>query len=241
MEYLEYAGVRIPYQIVRSARKTVSIRVSHDGVVIRAPKGLSNKKITELVQTKARWIYIKYQELLSTAPLPKKREYADGTCMLYRGNELKLKRLDGNAYGLKENEGKVWLEDNEICIALCDWSHGAVQNLLEQWYRYEAKVRIEERVGYYTRHYDFGKKVNRIFIKDQKSRWGSCSSKCNLNFNYRLIMAPDEVLDYVIVHELCHLVHMNHSDQFWRAVENVCPAYKVYIDWLRKNGRYLVI
>lgn len=241
MDYLEYGGKRIAYQIETSSRKTISIRVNYDGVVVRAPKSLSKTKIKELVQTKARWILEKYQELLSSAPENEKREYQAGSTFLYRGKQLHLKLKSGRDAGLKENEGQVFLEDDELIVVLDDWSHGAIQNLLEQWYRYEAKIRIIERVRYYTARHDFGKQVNRIFIKDQKSRWGSCSSKCNLNFNYRLIMAPDEILDYVVIHELCHLVHMNHSDEFWNEVATVQPDYLQYRDWLHKNGAKLTL
>lgn len=241
MDYLEYGGIQIAYQIEKSNRKTISIRVNHDGVIVRAPRGLSNQKIRELIQTKARWILQKYQEVSESAPVNPKRDYQDGTTFWYRGKALSLKLVQGSEYQLKENEGQVLIEGDQIVVALSDFSHGAILNLLEQWFRYEARIRIMERVQYYTARYGFGKPVSRIFIKDQKSRWGSCSSKCNLNFNYRLIMAPDEVLDYVVVHELCHLLHMNHSSAFWDAVERILPDYQRSREWLRKNGSKLSI
>ena len=236
MDYLEYHGERIPYRVETSNRKTISIRVNHEEIVVRAPKTLSKRKITELVQTKANWIVEKYHEMKEVKPLIQPTDYREGSKFLYRGEVLTLKHRQGNQYGVKSGEGKVWLEDNELNVALTDFSVGAIQNILEQWYRHEARQRIEERVEYYSRRYDFGKRVNRIFIKDQKSRWGSCSSKCNLNFNYRLIMAPDEVLDYVVIHELCHLKHMNHSVDFWNVVGEIMPDYKAFRAWLRKHG-----
>lgn len=236
MDYFEYHGERIPYRMETSNRKTISIRVNHEGIIVRAPKTLSRRKIEELVETKANWISEKYHEMKAVKPLIQPTDYREGSRLLYRGGEIILKYREGSKYGVKDGEGKVWIEQDQLNVALTDFSVGAIQNVLEQWYRHEARQRIEERVFYYCNRFEFGKRVNRIFIKDQKSRWGSCSSKCNLNFNYRLIMAPDEVLDYVIIHELCHLKHMNHSVDFWNAVEEIMPNYKTYRTWLRKYG-----
>ncbi len=110
---------------------------------------------------------------------------------------------------------------------------------LEKWYRREAQTVFAQKAGEYAAllrvHFQ------EIRIKDQKSRWGSCSSMGNLNFNWRLLMAPEPVCDYVIIHELCHLIHMDHSPDFWREVERLCPAHKEYRKWLREQGKLLYI
>ena len=108
---------------------------------------------------------------------------------------------------------------------------------LEKGYRREAAAVFEEKAE------EFAKRLHVSFqdirIKDQKSRWGSCSSKRNMNFNWRLLMAPEPVCDYVIIHELCHLIHMNHSADFWNLVESICPDYRQYKKWLREKGKLL--
>lgn len=93
-----------------------------------------------------------------------------------------------------------------------------------------------------TRHYArmMGVTYGRIAIRRQRTRWGSCSSKGNLNFNCLLILTPPEVMDYVIVHELCHLIEMNHSKEFWKGVEEIIPNYKEYRKWLKENGGELI-
>lgn len=108
---------------------------------------------------------------------------------------------------------------------------------LEKWYRKEALLVIREKAKEFAKllAVDF----KDIRIKDQKSRWGSCSSKGNLNFNWRIIMAPEPVCDYVVIHELCHLVFMDHSVNFWNLVESICPDYRQYKKWLKENGRQL--
>ncbi|MCM1135266.1 MAG: M48 family metallopeptidase [Clostridium sp.] len=105
---------------------------------------------------------------------------------------------------------------------------------LENWYRREAAAVFEEKAEEFAKRLQVS--FHTIRIKDQKSRWGSCSSKGNLNFNWRLIMAPEPVCDYVIIHELCHLVHMNHSAEFWALVGSICPEHKQYRKWLREKG-----
>ncbi len=102
----------------------------------------------------------------------------------------------------------------------------------------EAKRVIPDRVKYYAGI--MGVTFGKITIKNQKNRWGSCSSKGNLNFNCLLMMTPDKVRDYVVIHELCHLKQMNHSKMFWAEVEKVMPDYKVYRQWLSQNGNMLI-
>jgi len=108
---------------------------------------------------------------------------------------------------------------------------------LEKRYRNAAKDYIPKRVEYY--HQFTGGNYQKITIRDQKTRWGSCSSNGTLSFSFRLMMAPPRVLDYVIVHELCHLTHMNHSKEFWNMVENILPDYKEHRKWLKENGHTL--
>lgn len=111
--------------------------------------------------------------------------------------------------------------------------------VLERRYRNMARELFTNRVAYY--HKFTGGNYTSITIRDQKSRWGSCSSRGTLSFNYRLIFAPAGVLDYVVVHELCHLTHMNHSKDFWNMVESIMPTYKQYKNWLKEHGHELTI
>ena len=108
---------------------------------------------------------------------------------------------------------------------------------LEKRYRDAAKEYIPKRVEYY--HSLTGGNYTKITIRDQKTRWGSCSTNGTLSFNYRLMLAPPRVLDYVVIHELCHLTHMNHSKDFWNMVASILPDYKEYRKWLKDNGHTL--
>ena len=108
----------------------------------------------------------------------------------------------------------------------------------EKALRKQARQRITTRAEYYSEK--LGVTYNRIAIKDTSSRWGSCSSLGNLNFSWRLILAPDYVLDYVVIHELCHLLEMNHSKAFWAHVASMQPSYKISRDWLKNHGQELM-
>lgn len=108
---------------------------------------------------------------------------------------------------------------------------------LEKRYRNAARQQFESRVAHF--HRITGGNYTSITVRDQKTRWGSCSSRGTLSFNYRLIFAPPVILDYVVVHELCHLTHMDHSKNFWNMVASVMPEYKECRKWLREHGQEL--
>ena len=108
-----------------------------------------------------------------------------------------------------------------------------------RWLREYARAEFEKKVRFYADKMQVS--VNRIAVKEQKTRWGSCSAKGTLSFNWRLMLAPPAILDYVVVHELCHLTHMNHSAAFWQAVEAVYPDYRSARRWLKEHGQELIL
>ena len=115
----------------------------------------------------------------------------------------------------------------------------AQRSALEKRYINAAKEYFPKRAAYFKQF--TGGSYNRITIRDQKTRWGSCSAKGTLSFNWRLMLAPPAILDYVIVHELCHLTYMNHSAAFWNKVESVYPDYRAARKWLKDHGHELVV
>ena len=135
------------------------------------------------------------------------------------------------------SEKKEWILRHYEAIPapkeLSIWEHNQL-TALEKRYKKAAKEYIPERVAYF--HQFTGGSFDKIVIRDQKTRWGSCSSNKTLSFNYRLMLAPPQILDYVVVHELCHLKHMNHSPELWAAVEKILPDYKERRKWLKEHG-----
>jgi len=132
---------------------------------------------------------------------------------------------------------KTYLKQSKIQPAPACEEKSSQTLALEKRYRDAAKDYIPKRVNYYHQFTDGT--FQKITIRDQKTRWGSCSSNGTLSFSFRLMMAPPRVLDYVVVHELCHLTHMNHSKDFWNMVESILPDYKEHRKWLKENGHTL--
>jgi hypothetical protein len=113
-------------------------------------------------------------------------------------------------------------------------AHSKAESVFITWYRGQARMVLTERVDFFAREHAF--KIGKIRISSARTRWGSCSSKDTLSFTWRLVMAPLDVIDYVVVHELCHLKEMNHSKAYWAQVEAILPDYKRRRKWLKDNG-----
>ena len=175
---------KLEYTLLRSKRKTISIRITENGTVeVRAPLHLADAQIHRFVLSKEKWI---------------------------------RKHLE-----------------NRKAPALPPFTPEEVQALADK-----ALETIPKRVAHFAEL--VGVTYGRITIRNQKTRWGSCSAKGNLNFNCLLMLAPPQVLDYVVIHELCHRKEMNHSARFWAAVERFCPEYKAARTWLKQNGASLI-
>lgn len=174
----------VPYEIIRSDRRTVEIQITAQGrVAVRCPRRMRAEDIQKIVESKEAWIRDRLAK---------------------RGDPSAEKLTDNGLKQLCEQAGEV----------------------------------IPERVAHYAGI--LGVTYHRITIRSQRTRWGSCSSKGNLNFNCLLAWVPLEVLDYVVVHELCHRIEMNHSTRFWSQVERVLPDYKARRKWLKANGPQLM-
>lgn len=195
--------------------------------MVRAPKDYDEKKINEEVNKKRYWIYQKLNHDQKYSAIKDPREYVSGESFLYLGKRYNLDIADNDIDGIHFT--------NKFEIS--KRSQPEAEELFRKWYRQKAKDLIIPKVGEYAK--SLGVKFDRIFIKDLKYRWGSCSPKKNLNFNWRLIKAPINVLNYVIVHELAHLIEPHHNDDFWNIVKVQIPKYKKAKEWLKENGELL--
>ncbi len=214
-------------EIIRSKRKTVSIQIKDDGrLIVRAPLRLSKKNILSIVKKHQNWIDTKQQEIIQRNKTLKK--FSEGEEFLYLGKYYPLKIVNNN-------ENLLTFEDN---FYLSDYCLSNAKEVFTNWYKQNAEKIIKHRVEYYADIYNL--KYTKIKISNAKTRWGSCSYNGNININWRLIMAPVEVLDYVIVHELVHLKIDNHSKNFWQNVEMIYPDYKKAKKWLKDNAHLLL-
>jgi len=238
-----FVGIKdneIAYTVTKTKRKTIGITINMYGEVkVAAPLHISEKQIGEIIRKKADWIIRKVNEVKKMNSNIVYKKYVSGEKILYLGKEYALEIAE---MGTRKDE--VYIQDDTISVYI---KHGlteeskkqAIKEELIKWYRQRFAEIIKERIEKFSQQL----KVIpcKVVIKDQKTRWGSCSKKGNINLNWRLVMAPIDIIDYVVVHELCHLKVMNHSKDFWNLVESILPSCREKREWLKANGNRLEI
>lgn len=236
MDHIFFGTKRIDYVVKRnSRRKTLAINITPASqVIVLAPNHLSPEKIKTIVKKKVRWILEK-QEYFSCSSLRfSEKEFISGEQVLLLGRKyrLKIKKAQERHSGIPELIGRrIFMFVNLDFDA--DEKRDIIKDALIKWYFALAIKIINRRVKRYSRLLDLFPKE--VIIKDQKKRWGSCSNNGILRFNWRIVMAPISIVDYVIVHEMCHLRIKNHSSDFWRIVSVALPDYQRRKDWLKNN------
>lgn len=224
--------INIPYEITINRRlKYVRVTIGPEGVKVLLPRNMNNRYIERLLEAKKDWIYKYYMKIKPVMD----RVHDCSRYVLYMGNFYNKTVRGGN-------KDCVIFDGSEFSIYV-DSVLGESKRekraaeLLKEWYINSSREIISRRLTYYREIINVS--YNLVKIKDQKSRWGSCSGKGNLNFNWRLVMMPQQVMDYVIIHELCHLKYLNHSKDFWNMVSRYVPDYKKDNEWLKENAALL--
>ena len=221
--------ILLNYQLIRSHRRTLALEISADAsLIVRAPKRLSEKKINLFVLEKEKWITQKIKEVKQQLEDKKSFEFKENEMHTFLNEQYPIKIIEKQKIPLLFFQNSFYLSDLEQ----------NPQEAFEKLYIAQAKDWISKRVSHFATAHNL--EFKNIKINKAKTRWGSCSHINNLNFNYRLILAPEYVLDYVVIHELAHTVHKNHSSNFWDFVEIMMPEYKKEKNWLKKNGSALI-
>jgi len=211
-------------QIIRSDRKTLSLSINENAeLIVRAPNRASYDEIQKFISEKSAWIEKNHR--LIKARLKDDLNHNLNSQCLYLGSLYPIK-IDHNSFDQISFNGQIFTMNDE--------SSETISLILKSWYKKRFMEVALPRLNYFSDKYNL--KVNQVRVKEQKTLWGSCSSKNNINLNYLLIMAPIKVIDYVIVHELVHTIHKNHSVKFWQEVETIMPRYKEARYWLKDNG-----
>lgn len=221
---LELAEGWVPVELVRHRRaRRYVLRVGPDGRVrVTVPRWGTLDEACRFAQRHTAWVH--RQRLLRAASRPARVEWRPGASVLYRGVAVPLTvRAEGSGWVVR-------LGDCEVAVAAPDADHrAAVEGGLWRLAGQELPGRVLELAAVH------GLRVGRVSVRNQRSRWGSCSRRGTVCLNWRLVQAPEYVRDYVILHELMHLRHMNHSQAFWRAVIEACPRHAEAREWLRRN------
>lgn len=220
--------MNLEYSIVYSARKTLQISVERDrSVIVRAPEGTPQQKIHAAVESKKLWLYEKLKHPQKYKETSHSNELVSGTSLLYLGKEYRLDFV-GDVFDGVVFESKFLISRQARMMAA---------QLLKDWYIESARRIIRPKVKLHARN--LGVEYNQILISDLKYRWGSCTPKNNLNFNWRLVKAPMSVIEYVIIHELTHLLEPNHTPRFWSIIKTQLPHYTKAKEWLKDYGDLL--
>lgn len=226
-----YEGKNIEFQLILKKRKTMEISIEPPNkVTVKAPLKVPEEKILEKVKEKGAWILKKLEYYKEVSYREVKKEYKAGELFMYLGKTYPLTLIIDPSI----KKPKVHFYEEKLCVTVLQANKEVIREAIKAWYKEKAREKIEERVAYYEKY--FQHKPTKITIKDQKKRWGSCTYNNELLFNLRCVMAPLEALDYVVVHEMCHMQHKNHSKDFWQAVESILPNYKSSKEWFKKHG-----
>lgn len=221
----------LSYEVVRSRRSTADIIIERDGsVLVRAPEWANDEQIANIVTSKHYWIFqglAEWRDLNATRVL---REYKSGEGFLYLGRAYRLLLVADQDEPLQLKGGRFTLrrdlvEQGEIAAAKVAFRDYYIARGLE---------RLRQRVEYYAPK--VGVSATAVDVRELGNRWASCSPTGALAFHWKCMMAPQTIIDYIVVHELCHFHHRDHTDAFWNEVDKVMPDHRERKEWLRKNG-----
>ncbi len=214
------------YKLKYSNRKTIGIRISPiEGIVVTAPINCPKEEIERVIQEKSSWIIKSLKEV--EVKLPSEKTMGEGGSILYLGNYYPLKLrysslksplliLEKDGAELRINALLQFHEDKRIV---------AVNKAIKEWYRERAYEYLKKRLDYYS--IMVGVEYKSLTVKDLNSRWGSCSSKGNINLDIKLLLLPSNLIDYIVLHEVCHRKEMNHSKKYWSLVKGFMPDYSL--------------
>lgn len=220
--------------IKKSARrKTMALKVTHNGVSIHIPSHLPLKIAKQFISQKTDWIKLKLEQQATHRPIEK--QYCEGEILLFLGERCTL-RLQQQETALTV---KKIASDIHISGRLNRSSETSLKKVLIHWYKQQAEYYLKSQTQVLAKK--TGLIPRSTTVKTYKARWGSCKITGEIQFNWKLMLAPPAVVDYVIVHELCHLTHHNHSAAFWQLVAYHYPEFKQARQWLKTNGSKLEI
>ncbi|GGH73302.1 putative metal-dependent hydrolase [Pullulanibacillus pueri] len=240
MAIFKYGLTEIEYELMLHDRDDIIISVDWiNGLEVKAPGEVEKDRLEAVLHKKAKWIMNKYNEIYDIVKTPLPKEFVSGEKFSYLGRAYRLKVLkkEHTKVDLTFHQGKF------IATVPTSLSERERQDKLKKafkkWYNQHGLEKVKQRLALYTEK--LGVQPLSITLRDQRLRWGTCTPEGNIYLNWRLVMAPIPVIDYVIVHELSHLKHMNHSKDYWAVVRTLLPNYEQHKEWLKNNGPLLTL
>ncbi|MGG3804234.1 M48 family metallopeptidase [Metabacillus fastidiosus] len=222
-----YLGETIRFEIKYKNRTSIGMTIdSYGNIEVQAPKRTPDERVVQVLEENWDIIQKKLKEMNDRLLGPQEKVYEDGGSILYLGNNYPIHIFQD----INIAQEHALFKDEKLHIYVKQPDREKIKQVLKRFYYQQCKALVEDGISFYQSN--FKTKPRSIRISDSKTTWGTCDSKMQLTFNWRLAMAPREVIDYVVVHEMCHMVHMNHDRSFWRLVGKIMPDYKEKENWL---------
>lgn len=222
-----YLGETIRFEIKYKNRTSFGITIdSYGNVEVQAPKGTTEDKVIQLIEGKWEQLQQKLKEMKDRLNGPQEKVYEHGESFLYLGKTFPIRIFQETSI----EQDYVVFDGEQLTINVSQLEDEKIKQALKRFYYQQCKALVEKSIQFHQSH--FKTKPRSIRISDSKKTWGTCDSKLQLTFNWRLAMAPQKVIDYVVVHEMCHMVHLNHDRSFWRLVGSIMQDYKELENWL---------
>ncbi len=231
---MKMCALDIEFTLIRSDRKTADIVIERSGdVIVRAPNGVDDEKVREAVANRALWVHRSLAEWEDLNSSRRHRPLVQGQGFAYLGRSYRLKFIEDSETPLRLKNGRWELSEEFVTRE----GEAAARKAFRDFYANKGMLIFSECVRQFAPR--VGVKPGVIAVKELGYHWASCGRGGALNFHWKTLMAPQTVIDYIVVHELCHLRHRDHSDAFWNEVDKVIPQYQERKEWLRKHGASL--
>ena len=240
-----YENKKLPVDVIYRNRKSVTIKVMpKDKIQIIAPNKVSKEVIEKILNKNTNWILSKLNGFKDFDDSFMKRNYVDDE-VYYMGKPrylkiIKDKNIDNQN---KKNYNYIELRGANIEIRTNNWDKDYLKESLKKWYKIQSEEVLMDRIDFLRKRSEDFRKIEPeiVKVKEQKKIWGSCNTKKTIYINSKISMLPVEAIDYIIVHEFCHILHMNHSKEFYKAVEKIIPNYKEIVVWLKENNYKFIL
>lgn len=208
------------------------VHVRHGSVEVRAPLFVSDDQIKGFVARHAQWILRKLE--YKAGQEAQRLALVNGGSIYYKARTLKI-------CFVADSRDDIVVTDKEFRVHGRRLNAETAARILQRWLLVQARTLLPARTQALANYLKVGTKLKEVVFRKTKTKWGHCTSSGRIQFNWLIMMAPDAVIDYMIAHEVSHLLHMNHSKRFWCLVESVCPDYRAYVKWLKKHEHRLWI
>lgn len=229
----QFLDQTLTYTLIYKKRKSLGIYIDPYGhVEVRVPKETTFEQIEKLLESKWAWIIEKQAEMKEKTKGFKEKTYTSGELFLFQGKSYPIKIISNH---VETKEGVFFTGDClEVYLSAPELeaqdNHDLIKKAMKRFYYQQCKALVESRIKHYQPF--FKTKPRSIKISDNKKTWGTCNNHYELTFNWKLAMAPIEIIDYIVVHEMSHMVHLNHDRSFWRLVGKLMPDYEKCQQWL---------